>query len=365
MSEAKKALLPFDLEFIKLNWWTVYAIGQRVAERFRDGPILIAGDAAHTHSSGGAQGMNTGIHDASNLGWKLVGVLKGWYAHSILDTYDEERRKAAHQLIQIDKDVASCISGVIPAHINASPDADVNDHLDQVFTVNAAFTVGLGICYEESLINRKDDEAPNLQVVVGHRGPDAAVFRPGAMYPKRLHEFMPNNSRFWILIFAGGIDVEAELPTLEREGRERFIALRTYIESPASFVNKLSPVFEFLTIIRGNGIFQSAETLGAQPLGRVVHDHIGEAYEKYGVDEREGAIVVLRPDGIVAFFHRMDQYGTIGDYFYQFVLPAKKQAQPENLGHVNSEAKRQANGVTLGEISVEGNSIDKKVISKL
>jgi phenol 2-monooxygenase len=52
---AKNAVKPFSLEFVKLDWWTVYGIGQRVAETFRSGPIFLAGDAAHTHSSGAAQ----------------------------------------------------------------------------------------------------------------------------------------------------------------------------------------------------------------------------------------------------------------------------------------------------------------------
>lgn len=55
MQEAKKALHPFTLDFVSLDWWTVYAFGQRVAEHFKKGPVFLAGDAAHTHSSGAAQ----------------------------------------------------------------------------------------------------------------------------------------------------------------------------------------------------------------------------------------------------------------------------------------------------------------------
>lgn len=55
MSEAKKAVRPFSLNFVTLDWWTIYAIGQRVAERFRSGRVFLVGDAAHTHSSGAAQ----------------------------------------------------------------------------------------------------------------------------------------------------------------------------------------------------------------------------------------------------------------------------------------------------------------------
>lgn len=55
IEEAKRAVQPFTLKFVELDWWTIYSIGQRVAERYRAGPILLAGDAAHTHSSGAGQ----------------------------------------------------------------------------------------------------------------------------------------------------------------------------------------------------------------------------------------------------------------------------------------------------------------------
>ena len=78
MYEARAAVAPFTLEFVKVEWYTVYAIKQRVAERLIDRErIILAGDAAHVHSSALAQGMNTGVHDAFNLCWKLEGVVNG------------------------------------------------------------------------------------------------------------------------------------------------------------------------------------------------------------------------------------------------------------------------------------------------
>ena len=78
-AEAIKALPPFELEFITVDWWSLYSISHRVANSFRAKErVLLAGDAGHTHSSGAAQGMNTGMHDAVNPGWKITGVLKGW-----------------------------------------------------------------------------------------------------------------------------------------------------------------------------------------------------------------------------------------------------------------------------------------------
>ena len=68
VKEAIAAMAPFDVRFTEVHWWTLYSIGQRMARSFSDARrIFLAGDAAHTHSSGAAQGLNTGIHDAVNL----------------------------------------------------------------------------------------------------------------------------------------------------------------------------------------------------------------------------------------------------------------------------------------------------------
>jgi 2-polyprenyl-6-methoxyphenol hydroxylase-like FAD-dependent oxidoreductase len=68
-----------------------------VADRFRDGRVFLAGDAAHAHPPNGGLGMNTGIPDAWDLGWKLGAVLDGWGGPALLDSYDIERRPICHR----------------------------------------------------------------------------------------------------------------------------------------------------------------------------------------------------------------------------------------------------------------------------
>jgi 2-polyprenyl-6-methoxyphenol hydroxylase-like FAD-dependent oxidoreductase len=63
----------------------------RQAERYRDGRVLLLGDAAHVHSPMGGPGLNLGMQDAVNLGWKLAGVVNGWAPTDLLDTYESER----------------------------------------------------------------------------------------------------------------------------------------------------------------------------------------------------------------------------------------------------------------------------------
>jgi 3-(3-hydroxy-phenyl)propionate hydroxylase len=81
-------------------WLARYRTSHRYADRFRKGPLFVAGDAGHVHVPIGGQGMNTGIQDAFNLGWKLAGVLKGELRESVLDSYEGERHPVAENLIR-------------------------------------------------------------------------------------------------------------------------------------------------------------------------------------------------------------------------------------------------------------------------
>jgi 2-polyprenyl-6-methoxyphenol hydroxylase-like FAD-dependent oxidoreductase len=83
----------------EVNWFSTYRVHHRVADRFRVGRAFVLGDAAHIHSPAGGQGMNTGIGDAVNLGWKLAQVLQGRAPAALLDSYEPERIAFARSLV--------------------------------------------------------------------------------------------------------------------------------------------------------------------------------------------------------------------------------------------------------------------------
>jgi 2-polyprenyl-6-methoxyphenol hydroxylase-like FAD-dependent oxidoreductase len=85
----------------ELVWLTAYRFHERVAERFRVGRSFLAGDAAHLFSVFGARGMNSGIEDARNLGWKLASVVSGDAGGGLLDSYEAERRAAALENLRV------------------------------------------------------------------------------------------------------------------------------------------------------------------------------------------------------------------------------------------------------------------------
>jgi 2-polyprenyl-6-methoxyphenol hydroxylase-like FAD-dependent oxidoreductase len=86
--------------FTASTWQSIYRVNIRRAEKYRVGNAFIAGDAGHVHSIAGGMGMNTGIQDAYNLGWKLAAVTNGEAKDSLLDTYGEERIPIADWLLE-------------------------------------------------------------------------------------------------------------------------------------------------------------------------------------------------------------------------------------------------------------------------
>jgi 2-polyprenyl-6-methoxyphenol hydroxylase-like FAD-dependent oxidoreductase len=85
----------------EIVWLSAYRFHQRIAQRFRVGRVLLAGDAAHLMSPFGARGLNSGIHDAENAAWKLALIARGWAHDRLLDSYEAERRPAALENLRV------------------------------------------------------------------------------------------------------------------------------------------------------------------------------------------------------------------------------------------------------------------------
>ena len=82
-------------------WSSRIRLQHRLADSFRRGTVFLAGDAAHLHSPAGGQGMNTGIQDAINLGWKLAGAAHSSRPRALLDSYEQERRPVAQAVARL------------------------------------------------------------------------------------------------------------------------------------------------------------------------------------------------------------------------------------------------------------------------
>ncbi|PFH26777.1 FAD-dependent monooxygenase [Burkholderia sp. JKS000303] len=157
-----------------LAWSSYFHLHSRMVDRLRHGRVFFAGDAAHVHSPAGAQGMNTGIQEAFNLGWKLARVLGGGAPERLLDTYHAERHP-------IERDVLRQ-TGLVTQIVEADHGA-MKLLRDHVVPLLASFgpvrdavrlTVSeLGVQYRKSALTleRVLDGGPRA----GERAPDALV----------------------------------------------------------------------------------------------------------------------------------------------------------------------------------------------
>lgn len=271
----------------------MYSVKQRVAEEFlARGCVLLAGDAAHQHSSGSAQGMNTGVHDAVCLAWRLAGFLKGWYNAEVLETYHTERHATADYLINLDKTSSALISGHKPDKLKDSP-LSIRELMDKYVSSEAAFIFGMGVSYAQNLLN--PPTVPyDLHIKPGHRPPDAKIKKPGALMDVRLQQLTKTNGKFKILLFVGDKDSKA----CEYQ--------RTSETSLAKIAS--SPFCDIVTIIAAYRD-RIDEYLGFEHFGFAVWDPHLEAHWAYGVNIDIGVVAVLRPDGIFAFSARIDGEG--------------------------------------------------------
>jgi 2-polyprenyl-6-methoxyphenol hydroxylase-like FAD-dependent oxidoreductase len=99
LREQLRAVAGTDFGVHSPRWLSRFGDATRLADRYRDGRVLLAGDAAHIHPPTGGQGLNLGLQDAVNLGWKLAAAVSGWAPPGLLDSYQAERRPVAADVL--------------------------------------------------------------------------------------------------------------------------------------------------------------------------------------------------------------------------------------------------------------------------
>jgi 2-polyprenyl-6-methoxyphenol hydroxylase-like FAD-dependent oxidoreductase len=143
-----------DIRLLDPGWMSLWRANIRMVNRYRAGRVFLAGDAAHVHSPAGGQGMNTGIQDAYNLGWKLAAVIGGVDA-ALLDTYQQERLPIAAWVLGISTELMTSV--VATGTITFRRDEE---------------TLQLGLGYRESSLTR-DMRPDGKGLRAGDRAPDA------------------------------------------------------------------------------------------------------------------------------------------------------------------------------------------------
>jgi phenol 2-monooxygenase len=246
--------------------------------------------------------MNTGVHDATNLIWKLSGTLKGWYKKEVLETYNDERRSAVQKVINIDQQAAAAISGDSTAVLKALG-LSAQDAMQSIFQENMTFTVGLGIRYGPSVLN---GDPLSGTLVAGMRGPDALLYAPGPSIPLRLQDLIHRESsgRWSFLVFAG----------YPHSTKREVAKLRTQLDSDDFRVKQWSKICRTSTIMVGT-TGCPWDTFDGPAIGNLYFDKDLHAHDRYGIYPEHGGVVILRPDGIFAFAAPLTELDRVDSFF--------------------------------------------------
>jgi len=239
-----------------LRWSSVFRISHRIVNRYSEGRVFVAGDAAHIHPPTGAQGMNTGIQDAHNLAWKIALAVNGNGAAGLLDSYDAERRPVGEEVVG--RTVRSARAGI---------GADSTDP-DYVMRREAQLLIDYA-------------GSPIVAAGAGGRAPDVTgLTRDAVTGPLRLFELLGRREHTALLYADAGTTVE-HLGLFNQLAKAAVQAARGRMD---------------VYVIAAPGADVAATTLP------VIRDAAGEFAKRYGT--RGPAAFVVRPDGYLGFASR-------------------------------------------------------------
>jgi FAD binding domain len=278
------------------GWLDRFFPDQRRVERYVSGRVILAGDAAHLLSFVGAQGMNTGIHDAFNLAWKLALVVKGQANVQLLESYGQERERVskgllaatgwAARLATLQQPLLRGVRNVLAPRLTALP-------LAQRLLVNAL--AELSISYRHSSIVQDDQSAgakSRSHLHAGDRAPDGNVWTFDRTAPYRLFEFL-SGTRHTLLIFSQ-----------QREADTKALDL---------VLTDFRDLIDMCQIVRGTN--RSGEQEGT---AKKLYDPDGSLARLYGlVDE---GLVLVRPDGYIGFRSRSKEEERLCRYLQSLFL---------------------------------------------
>ncbi len=297
MQESVNALIPTQPTLLEPRWLSRWGSSTYQVTRYRQGNVFLAGDAAHVHSPAGGQGMNTGIQDAFNLGWKLAYVVNGQAPASLLDTYEQERHPIGKRAVETsDKILRSLI-------IRNNILREARELLVRTFVplkpVQEGLSRGLsgiGISYKDAARARgelKQDlrDIPHPGALrAGDRVPDLALAAPhgwaGADEENRVRLFDLLRPGYTLFIFIG----------TERAGDDLTGYLAEIGRKVQAEAEEAVRVFGIL----GQGTPKAGDVPILADYTRLFRDKLGA---------RDGSALLVRPDGYLAFHRKGYQRG--------------------------------------------------------
>ena len=206
LRESTRRVTGHDFGMREPSWLSRFTDETRLATRYREGRVFLAGDAAHTHLPAGGQGMNVGMQDAMNLGWKLAGVVNGLAPASLLDSYHRERHPVGAALYRNTLAQAALMTGFDPPMQALRELMSEFMKLPALNALLASDLSAFGIGYPDPLLPMPADLAPK-PTWTGRRVPDWPLRLADGSTPS-LHSLL-QDGRWLLLRFGTGATAAA------------------------------------------------------------------------------------------------------------------------------------------------------------
>jgi 2-polyprenyl-6-methoxyphenol hydroxylase-like FAD-dependent oxidoreductase len=264
---------------------TRFHVNQRRAEHYRVSRIFLAGDAAHIHSPIGAQGMNTGMQDVLNLGWKLALMVKGQASARLLESYEAEREQVGEALLhgtELAMRVALTRNPLLLTLRNALAPILFSSLPASAHSLAETLSE-ISIAYPHSPIS-VDQRDKKGMLRAGDRAPNALVRTREEAEPQSLFEIFASQRSILLVLTA-----QQEAAAVERQWGEIMALLSGGYQE----------------MIEAYLVTEKAASGLEQEVGQILYDETGELHPRY--EAGQGGLVLIRPDGYIGFW---GQFGT-------------------------------------------------------
>jgi 2-polyprenyl-6-methoxyphenol hydroxylase-like FAD-dependent oxidoreductase len=292
---------PLDPRLRDLRWSSSFVARESLAERLRDGRVLLAGDAAHNHSPVGGQGMNTGMQDAYNLGWKLALVVTGDAAEALLDSYHAERWPVAKAVV----DATSATTRVVTG---------------STLIVRRARRHALRLLGRLNPVQQRLSEAFGEHLV--HYRDSRLVFQRWRESPARAWSDLaspgPRPGELMRDAYLERRDGPVALRHLLRGPGHHLLLFAADTTDPAALAAWRSAARTAMAG-RGEALVITRGHLPPGPAAGIAADLRSEAHNRYGV--RRPSLYIVRPDKYIGYRGDSVDFTAANDYFHALTAP--------------------------------------------
>ncbi|MGW6754630.1 FAD-dependent monooxygenase [Streptomyces sp. NPDC055006] len=257
-----------------LRWSSSFRTSHRLVDRYRNGRLFVAGDAAHIQPPIGGQGLNTGVQDAHNLAWKLALTVRGLATDDVLESYHSERHPVAQEVV--DRTVRHART------VRQAGAGPLNNGADTEMALRRQ--AQLLVAYPDSPLVQPQaaDGTPAAGPAPGDRAPDCrGLLSDLAAYPRRLFDLL-RTPRHVLLLFAGSEHASGD-------GAAR-------LEACAAEAHRAAHGLLDAYLVTAAEVPEDARPVGLRPPR--VRDAAGEFRDAYA--PRDGEALLIRPDGYLS-----------------------------------------------------------------